>query len=56
MNKKKNIVSNAIIWAAVILSSSLLMKGLEGDIKFMLLLIHIVGWLTVDQTIRKNSS
>lgn len=44
-NFKMMIIYNAILWAAIMISSALITTGaLDKDDRFMLLMIHLVGW------------
>lgn len=46
--------TNAIVWAALIIATSLLMSDAGNSQKAMLLLLQIAGWYTVDATLTRN--
>lgn len=52
---KKNNVKNAIIWAALMLSTSYLLKGVGDNNQFMILILQIIGWVITDQLIRDSA-
>lgn len=53
---KKKVIINAIIWASVLLATSILMKGMDSDKQFMAMIIHITGWLVIDQSVIRIKS
>ena len=52
MSNKKQVspvIANAVIWAAIILATSLLTGDvLESDKSFMLLILQIAGWFATN--------
>ncbi len=48
------VFTNAIVWAALIIATSLLMSDAGDSQKTTLLLLQIAGWYTVDATLTKN--
>jgi len=48
------VFTNAIVWAALIIATPLLMSDAGDSQKATLLLLQIVGWYTVDATLNKN--
>lgn len=54
-NRNRPALTNAIVWAALIIASALLMSDLARESALTLLLLQIAGWYTVDATLRKNS-
>lgn len=48
------VFTNAIVWAALIIATSLLMSDAGDSQKAMLLLLQIAGWFTVNATLTKN--
>ncbi|MCK5041502.1 MAG: hypothetical protein KAR62_04375 [Sphingomonadales bacterium] len=49
---RKNIIKNAIIWAALMLATAYLMRGVEGNNQFIILMLQVAGFIAVDQIIR----
>ena len=49
------IVINAAIWAAMILATSYLVAGVEGNVAEGLLLLHIVGWLVTNSLFTRRA-
>ena len=47
-------VTNAIVWAALIIATALLMSDAGDSQKSTLLLLQIAGWYTIDATLTKN--
>ena len=47
------VIANAIVWAAVIIATALIMADAGGDRKMSLLLLQIVGWYAVNLTLLK---
>jgi hypothetical protein len=51
----KSSIVNAIMWAAVMIGTALLVTGdLDNKDQTTLLIIHIAGWFSVDAAIRKS--
>ena len=48
------VFTNAIVWAALIIATSLLMSDAGDSQKTTLLLLQIAGWYTIDATLTKN--
>ena len=50
------VFTNAIVWAALIIATALLMSDAGDSQKTTLLLLQIAGWYTVDATLPKTGS
>lgn len=48
------VITNAIVWAALIIATALLMGDAGGNQKMTLLLLQLAGWFTVDASLTKN--
>ena len=59
MKKLNNRAANAIIWAAMILATAIMVDGDGGSAtsstSFMLVMIHIAGWFVTDQLVREKN-
>ena len=54
-NQNRPALTNAIVWAALIIASALLMSDMARESALTLLLLQIAGWYTVDASLSKNS-
>ncbi len=49
-------IVNALMWAAVMIATALIVSGdLDNKDQTILLIIHVVGWFSVDAAIRKKN-
>lgn len=52
-NQTTPVIANAIVWAALIIATALIMADASDDRKMSLLLLQIVGWYAVNLTLLK---
>jgi len=50
------VIINALIWAAIMIASAFILKGVEADHKNMLLILQVAGWMTIHSTLTNNNS
>jgi hypothetical protein len=53
-NNVKAVLANALVWAAVLIATSIVMGDAADQQKSSLLLIHIIGWWASDNAIRQG--
>ena len=55
-NQTTPVIANAIVWAAVIIATALIMADASDDQRMSLLLLQIVGWYAVNLTLLKGGN
>ena len=53
-NRNRPAFTNAIVCAALIIASALLMSDVAGESALTLMLLQIAGWYAVDAALSKN--
>jgi len=53
-NQKRPALTNAIVWAALIIATALLTMEAPANQGMTLLLLQIAGWYTIDASLSKN--
>jgi hypothetical protein len=53
-NQDRSVLTNAIVWAALIIATALLTMDALGNQGMTLLLLQIAGWYTIDATLTRN--
>ncbi len=50
------LITNAIVWAALMIATSLILADTENDQKGFLLLLQVTGWLMVNLSLMRSGS
>ena len=53
-NRNRPALTNAIVWATLIIATALLTRDLARESALTLMLLQIAGWYTVDAMLSKN--
>ena len=54
MNSKKLIITNALIWAAMMIATAILVGGLMNEKHQLLVFLQIAGWYTMHNSLSKK--